>query len=132
MEELEDRWILGLRGIAVAAVSRGAERPELVVSLADGTEIRVLGSWLLTQGATSAPGATPLPFEELENVVGSAVASAVLFKTGNVRVVFRTGLHLTVRPQGPGNEAHVRKAGTFEWSSRDGVCVMKVLGSSAP
>jgi hypothetical protein len=132
MEELEDRWILGLRGIPVVAVSRGAERPELAVTLADGTEIRVSGSWKLTQGAASAPGATPLPTEELERVVGSAVASAVAFKTGNLRVVFRTGLHLSVRGKDPGIEVRVQKPGDFDWSSRDGACVMNVLGSGTP
>ncbi|WP_137992375.1 DUF6188 family protein [Streptomyces vilmorinianum] len=132
MEEVEDRWILGLQGTVVTAVSLDAERPGPAVTLADGTEIRVDGSWLLTQGGASAPGAPQLPARALENAVGSAVASAVAFRTGGLRVVLRTGLHLTVRPRAtPGTEARVRKSGAFDWSSRDGACVMRLLGPGA-
>lgn len=128
MEEVEDRWILGLQGTVVTAVSLDAERPGLAVTLADGTEIRVDGSWLLTQGGASAPGASPLPAQALEGAVGSAVA----FKTGGLRVVFRTGLHLTVRPRDTaGTEASVRKPDAFDWSSRDGACAMRLLGPDA-
>ncbi|MGW6566683.1 DUF6188 family protein [Streptomyces sp. NPDC054975] len=132
MEEGEDRWILGLQGTVVTAVSLDAQRPGLAVTLADGTEIRVDGNWLLTQGGAAAPGATPLPAQALQKAVGSAVASAVAFKTGGLRVVFRTGLHLTVRPRDTaGTEASVRKPDAFDWSSRDGACVMRLLGPDA-
>ncbi|MER5967571.1 DUF6188 family protein [Streptomyces sp. NPDC002057] len=132
MEEVEDRWILGLQGTAVTAVALDAERPGVAVTLADGTEITVDGTWLLTQGAAAAPGASPLPAQALEGAIGSAVASAVAFKTGGLRVVFRTGLHLTVRPRDTsGTEASVRKPGAFDWTSRDGDCVMRLTDLDA-
>jgi hypothetical protein len=56
----------------------------------------------------------------------------VAFTTGSLRVVFRTGLHLSVRGKDPGIDVRVHKPGDFDWSSRDGACVMKALGSRTP
>jgi hypothetical protein len=118
IQELEDRWILGLRGSCVDSVSRGAE---LRVGLDTGVQIKVGGSALLTVGPVTAPGATltrvsEVPHDELENLVGARVLSAVAFKSGSLRVVFSTHYHLNVRSADPAATAEVLKPGSFEWS----------------
>ncbi|MEV4874316.1 DUF6188 family protein [Streptomyces syringium] len=127
IEELKDRWILGLRGTPVATVFRTSEGNELRMLLAGGTELKINGAMRLTYGAATSPQSVPLTAEELDGLVGATIASAVAFKSGSLRVVFGTGHHLNV----PGGEhkaaAHIRKPGDFDWSGKDGVGTMEAL-----
>ncbi|MEV6775727.1 DUF6188 family protein [Streptomyces syringium] len=120
IEELKDRWILGLRGTPVTTVSRSSEGSELTILLACGAELKISGTMRLTHGAATSPNAVPVAAEELDGLVGATIASAVAFKSGSLRVVFDTGHHLNA----PGGEhkaaAHVRKTGDFDWSHKDG------------
>ncbi|MEU9005196.1 hypothetical protein, partial [Streptomyces sp. NPDC048551] len=58
IEDLGDRWRIGLRGTPVLAVSR--TETALSVTFADGTELTVSGPALLTEGPATAPGAGPV------------------------------------------------------------------------
>lgn len=124
IQELEDRWILDLRGSHVESVSRSAQ---LIVDLDTGAQIEVSGNALLTQGPVTAPGAalwrvSEVPHDQLEQLVGARVLSAVAFKSGSLRVVFSTRHHLNVRSTDPAVTAMVRQPGSFEWSqSHSGV-----------
>ena len=131
VEEFEDRWILRLRGIPVVAASQTKERQGTVVTLSGGAEFAFAGPSLLTDGPATAPGAVPLPAEDLSKLLGATVVSAVAFKSGLLRVVFSTGHHLNVREVGPETVVQVRNPGDFEWSYRGGVGVMKRLDSTS-
>ncbi|MEU9034344.1 DUF6188 family protein [Streptomyces sp. NPDC048352] len=128
IQELDDRWILGLRGSRVVAVGRAQDGPELVVTLADGTGLAVSGPVLLTDGPCSAPGAVALAVEESDRLVGATVLSAVAFRSGLLRFVFSTGHHLNVRGAEPGVTARVRQPEVFSWRCRRGVATMEVPG----
>ncbi|MFD9538229.1 DUF6188 family protein [Streptomyces sp. NPDC060010] len=131
IEELADRWLLGLTGTPVVAVHRpghGQDGPDLTVTLADGVVLTVSGPVLLTDGPVFAPGAAALSVEESDRLVGATVRSAVAFKNGSLRMVFSTGHHLSVRGAGPGETARLQKPGVFRWSCHQGVSDMKISG----
>lgn len=129
IEELKDRWILGLRGVLVASVSRNPEGSELAVILDGGTELKISGPTHLTHGSATAPDAIPLAIEELDGLVGATILSAVAFKSGSLRAVFSTGHHLNVRGGEHKVAIRIHKPGDFDWSHRDGVETMRILGS---
>jgi Family of unknown function (DUF6188) len=134
IQELEDRWILGLRGSCVDSVSRGAE---LTVGLDTGVQIKVGGSALLTIGPVTVPGAaltqvSDVPRDQLEQLVGARVLSAVAFKSGSLRVVFSTRYHLNVRSADPAATAEILKPGSFEWSYSPSGVKMNLLDRHLP
>ncbi|MFF2008102.1 DUF6188 family protein [Streptomyces sp. NPDC058195] len=130
-KELEDRWILGLRGSRVVSVSVGSGHQGLVLLLESEAGLVVQGQAFLTHGAASAPGADPLSGEEWQALVGATVVSAIAFKSGALRAVFSTGHHLNVRSGEPGLAVRFQKPDEFDWSYREGVGVMKVFGATA-
>jgi hypothetical protein len=130
-EELDDRWILGLRGSQVVSVSEGVEHHGVALMLDLEARIAVEGPAFLSYGAASAPGAVPLFGEEWRVLVGAAVVSAIAFKSGALRAVFSTGHHLNVKGGWPGLAVRVQKPNEFDWSYREGVGAMKVFGTTA-
>ncbi|WP_420481530.1 DUF6188 family protein [Actinopolymorpha pittospori] len=131
-EELEDRWILGLRGSTVVSVAETSEHQGLVLRLNCGAEVTIRGPVLLTYGSAVAPSVVPLSGEEWQRLVGTAVLSAVAFKSGALRAVFSTGHHLNVRGGGPEIVVHVRKPEEFDWLHEGGVGVMRLFGATTP
>ncbi|MFF4420365.1 DUF6188 family protein [Streptomyces sp. NPDC001549] len=127
IEDLGDRWRIGLRGSPVLAVSR--TKAALSVTFADEVVLTVAGPVLLTDGPETAPGAVAVAGEEWGRLVGATVLSAIVFKYGSLRLVFSTGHHLNVRGAEPGMEASLRQPGVFRWSSRQGVSAMETLGT---
>ncbi|MBO0802098.1 MAG: hypothetical protein J2P25_03360 [Nocardiopsaceae bacterium] len=119
--ELDDRWILNLRGEHVDSVVRSAA---LVIYLDGGAEITVSGDALVSKGSIWAPGSTALRVadmtdEELQELAGSTVFSAVAFKSGSLRIVFSTAHHLNVCASNEKASARVRQPGSYEWSCHD-------------
>ncbi|MCX5376208.1 DUF6188 family protein [Streptomyces sp. NBC_00091] len=129
IEELGDRWLIGLRGIPVLAVDRTQGGPDLTLTLSDGVVLTVSGSVLLTEGPSAAPGAVVLSVEESSRLVGATVLSAVAFKSGLLRMVFSTGHHLSIRGAEPEETVRLQKPGVFRWSCHQGVGTMKIFGS---
>ncbi|MCX4962402.1 DUF6188 family protein [Streptomyces virginiae] len=127
IEDLGDRWRIGLRGSPVLAVSR--TEAALSVTFAGEVVLTVAGPVLLTDGPETAPGAVAVAGEEWGRLVGATVLSAIVFKYGSLRLVFSTGHHLNVRGSEPGMEASLRQPGVFRWSSRQGVSAMEALGT---
>ncbi|MEU8465436.1 DUF6188 family protein [Streptomyces sp. NPDC029003] len=127
IEDLGDRWRIGLRGTPVLAVSRTEQA--LSVTFADGTELTVSGPVLLTEGPATAPGAGPVTGDGWDRLVGATVLSAVAFRTGALRLVFGTGHHLNVRGAEPGTRASLHRPGAFRWSCRAGAGVMLTPGT---
>ena len=128
IRELEDRWILDLRGSCVEAITRGAED---AFDLDNGVEIRVSGNALLTEGPVTAPGAELLRVsdvtdEQLRGIIGAHILSAVAFKSGSLRIVFSTRHHLNVRSADPSVTARVLNPGRFEWSYQGSNVHMKI------
>ncbi|MBO0804813.1 MAG: hypothetical protein J2P25_17285 [Nocardiopsaceae bacterium] len=115
VRELSDRWILGLRPLLVtsAELSDG-----LTVSLEDGTTINVGDT------ATFGPGSARdrksdhkpidrLSSDDIEFLSSTTIASAVLFKSGSLRVVFSTGHQLYASEQDHPLRIKIRIPGTF-------------------
>lgn len=130
IEELEDRWTLGLRGTQVLAVAQESHPSACTVTLAGGVDLTVNGPVRLTRGPVTAPGVAPN--QQLDELVGATVLSSVAFKSGVLRIVFSTGHHLNVRGDKPEVAVQIRKPGDFDYSYRGGDGAMKVLGSNAP
>jgi hypothetical protein len=132
LRELDDRWILGLRGSRVDAVTQGTG---LTVHLDTGAEIVVNGNALISEGAIGAYDAVSFRIadmtdDQLLRLNGSAILSAVAFKSGSLRVVFSTGQHLNVRSSDRGVTAHVRKPGFYDWSYYYPTAQMAIHASS--
>jgi hypothetical protein len=130
-EELDDRWILGLRGSPVVSVSQPSEYQGFVLMLYCGAGLTIRGPAHLTYGPATAPGVGPLPDQEWQRLVGATVVSAIAFKSGALRVVFSTGHHLNFRGEGPEIVIHVQRPEEFDWSYQGGVGVMRVFGTTA-
>ncbi|WP_327686248.1 DUF6188 family protein [Streptomyces sp. NBC_00467] len=140
IEEHEDRWILGLRGLAVTKIS-----VDFQLTLLLGSEASVILECPFRLGPGSAgndnlqvmldPGRQEVAAALA--LCGAKVLSAVAFKTGSLRLVFDNGLHLSCRadpsfeawqvawPGGlrcvsmPGGELAVWLAGTESTSGED-------------
>jgi hypothetical protein len=117
LEELDDRWILGLRGSRIEAISRDMG---LTMYLDTGAEITVSGSAVVSKGAigsnTTAVYITDVSDEQLRRLVGASILSAIAFKSGTLRVVLSTGQHINTRSSDREVTAKVRQPGRFEWS----------------
>ncbi|MER5783297.1 DUF6188 family protein [Streptomyces mobaraensis] len=129
IEELDDRWLIRLRGVPVVAATQTSDGRGLTVTFGSGAVLTTSGPTLLTDGPATAPGAVALPTQEVVSLIGSTVLSAVAFKFGSLRMVFSTGHHLNVRSTGSEATARLRHDGVFEWSCREGVGTMRVLRS---
>lgn len=127
IEDLGDRWRIGLRGRPVLTVSR--TEAGLSVTFADEVVLTVCGPTLLTEGPVTAPGAAAVTGEAWNRLVGTTVLSAIAFKSGSLRLVFSTGHHLNVPGAEPGTEVSLQKPGVFCWSCRQGVGVMETPGT---
>jgi len=130
IEELEDRWTLGLRGTQVLTVAQESHPSACIVTLAGGVDLTVNGSVQLTRGPVAAPGAAPI--QQFDELVGTTVLSAVAFKSGVLRIVFSEGQHMNIRGDEPEVTVRIRKSGEFDYSYKGGVGAMKVVGPSAP
>ncbi|MGW7427608.1 DUF6188 family protein [Streptomyces sp. NPDC054813] len=119
--ETDDRWIVPLRGHRVARVGRD---DTVTLAFEPDAEITVGGGAFWTQGSIGAPGAVKrrvaeLGDEEVQELVGVPVLSAVCFKSGSLRVVFGNGRHLNAEPASTLAGAVVRIGDTV-WRQRPG------------
>ena len=92
-QELPDRWLLGWRGMRVRRVE--ASERGTVMALGDRSTLDLPLEGVTLRFASRAHDATatdPL----LPDLVGDEVVSSVAFKSGALRVVFRSGLRLDV------------------------------------
>lgn len=119
IRELDDRWILGLRGMRVesAAFAQFA-----LLILEGGAEIAFNDGAVISKGSVKGDGYS-FEFREkadegLGFLVGAEVLSAVAFKSGSLRVVFDSGWHLNVRSSDDGAYARVRVPGVLDWTFR--------------
>ncbi|WP_051485784.1 DUF6188 family protein [Nocardioides sp. J54] len=97
--ELDDRWILGMRDVIVESVER--EEFRILIVLADGRTLTIEGA--ATLGTLETPkqrtdvwDAQEGEEDALAHLVGQRVLSAVVFKTGALRVVVSSGTCLRV------------------------------------
>lgn len=121
MRELDDRWILPLRGSTLTAVEWD---DSVTFRLEPAGEITVGRGALLTQGSVSAPHTNIQTLREVgvdgvQQCVGRRILSSVGFKDGALRVVLDNGWHLTVREEGPFVAAKVILGGALIWSRPD-------------
>jgi hypothetical protein len=99
---MDDRWLLPYRGMQVLQVRVSYQ---LTLLLDSGAEVELESEALLTHGPLSAPGAEPVRLvPERQEVApalalfGAEVLSAVVFKSGALRLVFNSGSRLNVKP----------------------------------
>ena len=97
--ETDDRWIMPLRGHRVTRVGRDGV---VTLTLEPDAELTVGGGTIWTQGSIGAPGVerrrvAELEAEDIQELVGVPVVSAVCFKSGSLRVVFGNGRHLNAK-----------------------------------
>lgn len=98
--EHEDRWILGLRGLAVTKVSVDFQ---LTFLLGSEAWIILECPFRLGQGPAGSDGLQKMVDPGRQDVAaalalfGAKVLSAVAFKAGSLRLVFDSGLHLNCR-----------------------------------
>ena len=119
--ELDDRWILPLRGSLVTEVGWG---DRVRFRLDPPGEIAVGPGALLTKGPFTAPGAEVTTLGELgpdgsQRAVGARIRSAVAFKSGALRIVLDNGWHLNVRAAGTFVPASVTVCTHLTWSRNE-------------
>jgi hypothetical protein len=114
LRELDDRWILHLRGERVTRASASIE--DCTLELTGGVTV-TSNAVIELQDATQDSLATAvlLPVEDVRLLVGTEPVSAVVFKSSVVRMVFHPGYHLVLRPAGE-SCTEIRQAGVFEWT----------------
>jgi hypothetical protein len=112
--ELDDRWILQLRGEKVTRAS--ASLAGCTLELTGGVSV-ISNAAIELKDATQASLATavPYPVEDIRLLVGTKPVSAVVFKSGVVRMVFHPGHHLVLKPSGE-SRTKIRQANVFEWT----------------
>ncbi|WP_157597081.1 DUF6188 family protein [Streptacidiphilus rugosus] len=116
--ENDDRWILGLRNTRISAVRRGEVT---TIELGADGWIKVGNSAVVSVGAVTAPRArteslAAVSEEILEDITRSRILSAVAFKSGALRLVFDSGIHLNSRAAGRGSTVEISFPGVFSWS----------------
>ena len=118
--ELEDRWILPLRGHTVTRIEPGAQT---VFVLDSGVRI-IVGEHAyftyFTDGPQGVPGTVRLELAELDlgevrKSIGTCVVSAVAFKSGALRIVLKDGRQLNVTRAQPLVPAAVVSGETVLW-----------------
>ncbi|KOU65712.1 hypothetical protein ADK55_06630 [Streptomyces sp. WM4235] len=95
--EYEDRWILNLRGLSVVKISIDFR---LTLVLDAGWEVVLEAPARLSTGPLHTSPGLPLTPESQDvaaalPLFGAKVLSAVVFKSGVLRMVFDSGMHLT-------------------------------------
>ncbi|EFL19942.1 conserved hypothetical protein [Streptomyces sp. C] len=95
--EHEDRWILNLRGLSVVRISIDFR---LTLVLDAGWEVVLEAPARLSTGPLHTSPGLPLTPESQDvaaalPLFGAKVLSAVVFKSGVLRMVFDSGMHLT-------------------------------------
>jgi hypothetical protein len=102
LAELEDRWLLPYRGMRVIQIRVSYQ---FTLVLDSGAQVDVETEAVLTKGQLYAPDVvTPHIVPERQEVAsalslfGATVLSSVAFKSGALRLVFDTGMHLNVTP----------------------------------
>ncbi|GIG63407.1 hypothetical protein Lfu02_77790 [Longispora fulva] len=100
--EHDDRWLLPFRGSQVEQIRVSHQ---LILILDCGAEVTIEAPATLTHGPAWSPTAQPVELvPERQDVAaalplfGNRVLSSVVFKTGSLRLVFDSGLHLNVKP----------------------------------
>ncbi|MEV7447163.1 DUF6188 family protein [Streptomyces sp. NPDC091204] len=104
--EHDDRWILNLRGMGVARICVDFR---LTLTLDSGWEVGLEAPAQLSEGSLLTNPGLPLTPESQDvaaalPLFGAKVLSAVAFKSGDLRMVFDSGTHLTC-PADPSFEA---------------------------
>jgi hypothetical protein len=123
IRELEDRWIFPLRKNQVSDVEW---RDEAVIFQLDFPGQIVVGyGALFAQGTLIDPVFERIPLHasdrvKMQRCVGAAIASAVGFKDGAMRVVFGTGQQLSVRSSDPFVPAALRLERAAVWQRVEG------------
>jgi hypothetical protein len=111
--ELADRWILGLRDRMVSGVAVRSGRWSIQLS---GGVVVVTDAAVRFKDVTH----TELPHTQASSsadpvlLVGQRVASAVGYKSGVLRIVFRPGYQFVAVPRDE-SLTRVRHLGVFEW-----------------
>nr|WSW49399.1 DUF6188 family protein [Streptomyces sp. NBC_01001] len=95
--EHEDRWVLNLRGLSVVRISIDFR---LTLVLDAGWEVVLEAPARLSTGSIHTGPGLPLTPESQDvapalPLFGTRVLSAVVFKSGVLRMVFDNGMHLT-------------------------------------
>ncbi|WP_327637820.1 DUF6188 family protein [Kribbella sp. NBC_00482] len=123
-KELPDRWIFGIRDrkVVQAEVRAGTCRIEFMEGFVISADVDVQ----MTDASTvDLPHAATEVAEDLTMLVGTEVASAVAFKSGMVRLVFRPGYHVVMTPR-DAERIVIRQSGQFEWIGQAGKGEMAV------
>jgi len=116
--ELEDRWILPLRGNVVTRIDAGEKT---VFALDSDVQIIVGDRAYFTAGSSSGSTVARIELRQhdqrtLAKSVGTRVLSAVGFKSGALRVVLSSGWHLNVTRTQPLVLATVIAGDTALWA----------------
>jgi hypothetical protein len=96
--ELEDRWILPLRGAAIARIEPGEQT---VFVLESDVRIIVGEHAYFTEGPVTGPEVDKTELGQidrglLQSSIGARIVSAIGFKSGALRIVLDNGRHLNV------------------------------------
>ena len=94
--ESQDRWLLGWRGSLIRLVSSTSESATAAIGMAG--RLTIVGQVWLAKRAGSQLGHLVNPDAALAPLAGRAVASAVAFKSGQLRLIVDTGAMVNVRP----------------------------------
>jgi hypothetical protein len=104
--ELDDRWIVGLRGSPVESIT--VNEYNVVMTFGGGTVLTIEGRAELVRKdqpvVSFNDDDTATSSDVVGSLTGSRVLSGVVFKTGGLRLVFDTGARLRV-PFDPRHEA---------------------------
>jgi Family of unknown function (DUF6188) len=115
--ELEDRWILPLRGDAITRIEAG----EQTVFVLDSDVRVIVGEHAyFTEGPVTGPEVDKTELGQidrrvLQSSVGARIASAIGFKSGALRIVLDNGWHLNVGRAQPLAPAAVVSGETALW-----------------
>jgi hypothetical protein len=126
LRELDDRWILPLRGHHVTGFDLGdsvaiSVEPNITVEVGYGAVISV--GMFAPDDSEYTRLAWPPTEEiriELSKIVGAKVLSAVGFKSGTLRIAFGNKLHLNIPRQSQVDGAVIRE-GIYLWRRTAGV-----------
>jgi Family of unknown function (DUF6188) len=118
-QELDDRWLLGWRGLRVEQLRVDYR---LVLMLGQACELAVEQPGVVAVGGVRSPDARPVSVVPQTGDVAAAlpllhttVLSSIAFKTGTLRVVFDSGHHLEVHPSADYEAWTAAGPGTAKW-----------------
>jgi hypothetical protein len=116
--ELEDRWILPLRGDAIVRIDAGEQT---VFVLDSDVRIIVGEASYFTDGPVTGPEVDKTELRQidrglLQRSVGARIVSAIGFKSGALRIVLDNGWHLNVGSAQPLTPAAVVSGETALWA----------------